>query len=402
MAKDRLTKQANITTSVRELDFVTVFNDNWDALRNILGIMRPIRKAPGTKLVANKASITLQSGSVSEGDEIPYSLATVYPVAFEDITIEKYAKAVSIEAVAKYGAAVAIQKTDEAFRNELQNGVLTKFYNFMKTGLLTSEWSTYQMALAMAKASVLNKFGNMKKSVTDVVAFTNVNDFYAYLGAAGITVQTQFGLTYVKDFMGYSTVFLLSDNFIPQKTIIALPVENIDLYYVDPGDSDFAQLGLDYTVQGETNLIGYHAQGDYSHAVGESYAIMGMKLWAEYLDGIAVVKVVASGSATTATFTSAAATDTTGATKITVTSTGDLKADRRFFVKAAAAAPATLAYGAIIDDTWTEIKPNLTTGIADNVAGFTSGHKMVMCVTNGYGQVVAASAAAGVTVVVKA
>ena len=59
MAKDRLTKVANITTSVREQDFVTVFNDNWDALRQILGIMRPIRKAPGTKLVANKASLRL-------------------------------------------------------------------------------------------------------------------------------------------------------------------------------------------------------------------------------------------------------------------------------------------------------------------------------------------------------
>ena len=156
-------------------------------------------------------------------------------------------------------------------------------------------------------------------------------------------------------------------------------------------------------MEGETNLIGYHAQGDYAHAVGESYAIMGMKLWAEYLDGIAVAKVVASGSNTTATFTSGAATDTDGATKITVTSTGDLKADRRFYVKAQATnAPATLAYGSQVDDTWTEIKPNLTTGVADEVTGFTSGHKMVMVETNGYGQVIAASAAGGVTVVVKA
>ena len=38
--------------------------------------------------------------------------------------------------------------------------------------------------------------------------------------------------------------------------MIALPVENIDLYYVDPSDSDFAKLGLNYTVKGETNLIG--------------------------------------------------------------------------------------------------------------------------------------------------
>ena len=38
--------------TAREVDFVTRFADNWDALRNILGIMRPIKKAPGTQLVS--------------------------------------------------------------------------------------------------------------------------------------------------------------------------------------------------------------------------------------------------------------------------------------------------------------------------------------------------------------
>jgi hypothetical protein len=127
--------------------------------------------------------------------------------------------------------------------------------------------------------------------VTDVVGFANVLDFYDYLGNAQITVQTQFGLTYVKDFMGYSTLFLLSAPDIERGKVIALPVENIDMYYVDPSDSEFAQLGLDYTVQGETNLIGFHANGNYSTAVGESFALMGVSLWSEYLDGIAVVTV---------------------------------------------------------------------------------------------------------------
>ena len=78
---------------------------------------------------------------------------------------------------------------------------------------------------------------------------------------------------------------------IPAGEVIATPVENIDLYYIDPSDSDFAKLGLEYRVDGETNLIGFHANGNYSTAVGESFALMGMTLWAEYLDGIAVVEV---------------------------------------------------------------------------------------------------------------
>lgn len=387
MAKDRLTKQANISASIREQDFVTVFGQNWDALRQILGITRPIRKAPGSKLVSNKATVTLQSGSVGEGEEIPYSQATVTPAVYADISIEKYAKAVSIEAVAKYGAEVAVQKTDEAFRNELQNSVLSKFYTFLKTGELTNIETTFQMALAMAKGLVLNKFQQIRKTVTDVVGFCNVLDAYSYLGAAGISVQTQFGITYVKDFMGYSTLFLMGDNDIPSGTVIACPIENIDLYYIDPSDSDFAQLGLEFTTDGETNLIGFHAEGNYSHAVGETYAIMGMTLWAEYIDGISVVKIEASGSVGAATFTSGAG--TTAGTKITVTGPATLQKDWKFYVKAqASTAPATPAYKAAVDSSWTEIFPNLTTGIADNITGFTTGHKMVMAITNGSGQTI--------------
>ena len=288
----------NTYTSVtaREVDFVTRFNDNWDALRNIMGIMRPIRKAPGTSLISYTADVALEDGDVGAGEVIPYSKATITQATKDDLSIKKYAKAVPIEDVDKYGAEIAVEKSDDAFLTKLQNVVLGNFYTFLNTGSLTGTAATWQAALAKAQGEVLNKFAGMAKDVTSVVGFANILDAYDYLGAADISVQTQFGLNYVKDFMGYSTLFLLpttvsGNNAIARNTVIATPVENIDLYYADPGDSEFARLGLNYTVQGETNLIGFHAQGNYSTAVGESYAIMGMKLWAEYLDGIAVATV---------------------------------------------------------------------------------------------------------------
>lgn len=288
----------NTYTSVtaREVDFVTRFNDNWDALRNIMGIMRPIRKAPGTSLISYTADVALEDGDVGAGEVIPYSKATITQATKDDLSIKKYAKAVPIEDVDKYGAEIAVEKSDDAFLTKLQNVVLGNFYTFLNTSSLTGTAATWQAALAKAQGEVLNKFAGMAKDVTSVVGFANILDAYDYLGAADISVQTQFGLNYVKDFMGYSTLFLLpttvsGNNAIARNTVIATPVENIDLYYADPGDSEFARLGLNYTVQGETNLIGFHAQGNYSTAVGESYAIMGMKLWAEYLDGIAKITV---------------------------------------------------------------------------------------------------------------
>lgn len=292
-AKAGLTKQADITVAAREMDFVTRFAQNWEALREILGIMRPIEKAPGTKLTSYAASMksaALQGGSsVGEGEEIPYTEFQVEPVAYADVTLEKYAKAVSIEAVTKYGAAVAVQKTDEAFLNELQNVVMGRFYTFLATGTLTDTATTFQMAVAKSIGLVKDKFKKMHKNVTGVVTWVNTLDAYEYLGAANLTVQTAFGIDYVENFMGAQILILSSE--IARSKVISTPVENIDLYYVNPNNADFAQLGLVYTTDGETNLIGFHANGDYSHAVGESFALMGMALWAEYLDGISVVEV---------------------------------------------------------------------------------------------------------------
>lgn len=297
-AKTNVTTTAQYTTSAREVDFVTRFSDNWDALRNIMGIMRPIRKSPGTKLISYKASVdgTLQGGTtVAEGDEIPFTKMKVEPVSYADIEVAKYAKSVTIESVAKYGADVAVEKTDDAFLVALQNKVLADFYAFLNTGTLKLTETTWQRALAMAKAKVLDKFAGMDKDVTEVVGFANILDAYDYLGDKDITVQSAFGLNYVENFLGYSTLFLLPEKYIARNKVIAIPVENIDLYYVDPGDSEFGRLGLVYTVRGETNLIGVHVEGDYSRATGDMYAIMGMKLWAEYLDGIAVATVSAGG-----------------------------------------------------------------------------------------------------------
>lgn len=294
-AKEGLITTTQLTGAVvREIDFVSRFSDSWDALRTIMGIMRPIRKTPGTRLTSYKTVLDggLKGGStVGEGEEIPYTKVKIVPTSYADIAFRKYGRSVSIEAVDKYGAATAVQKTDDAFLTAITNEILGEFYEFLLTGTLTRTEPTWQRALAMAKGSVLDKFAAMDKSVTDIVGFANLMDLYDYLGDKEITVQTAFGLNYMKDFLGFSTLFLLPDKYIPKGKVIALPVENIDLYYIDPSESDYAQLGLNYTVQGETNLIGVHVEGDYNRATGDMTAIYGMKLWAEYLDGIAIVTV---------------------------------------------------------------------------------------------------------------
>lgn len=292
MAKANLILTADVQTTARELDFVTRFQNNWEHLREILGVMRPIKKQPGAVLKSKYAEGTLQSGKVGEGEDIPYSKFTVKEKTYKEMTIEKYAKAVSIEAIKDHGYENAVEMTDDQFLYELQTDVTGRFYEYLNTGTLTDTQDTFQKGLAMAKGRVINKFKQMHKNVTGVVGFVNVLDVYKYLGAAEITIQNQFGFQYIKDFMGYNVIFLLSEEELAEGKIIATPIENIVMYYVDPSESDFAKAGLAYTTAGgETNLIGFHTQGNYNTAVSEAFAIMGFEVFAEYIDGIAVVTV---------------------------------------------------------------------------------------------------------------
>ena len=290
-----VTMTTDFTVEARRNDFVTSFAQNWNALREIMGVTRPIKKQPGTVLKSYKASLVLEDGKVAEGAKIPLSKAKVEEVAHADLTIEKYGKAISIEDVGKYGAEVAIEMTDEAFRNELLGKILSEFYEFALTGTLKPEGATdFQMGVALAIGAVKNKFKSMRKDATKVTVYVNTMDAYRYLGAAQLTVQNAFGVDYVKNFLGAETMIFAGDEDVPSGTIVAIPQANMVDYYADPSDSAYAKMGLKYTVDSDVPMLGFAIEGDYSTATGNNWAIMGHKLWAEYLDAIAVVTVAES------------------------------------------------------------------------------------------------------------
>lgn len=312
-----LTGQDQIQVRAREIDFVTSFGKNLQALLDILGITRMIRKENGSVLKTKKVKGTLQSGDVPEGDEIPLSQYTVEEQNFDTIKIEKYRKSVSLEAIAERGYDAAVQSTDEEFKSDLTNVVSDRFYAQLKAGSLVGHESTWQMAFAMAIGKVVNKFQEMKRTATGVAVWVNTLDVYKYLGAADITVQTAFGFKYMKNFMGADVVFMTSQ--IPEGVVIATPLNNMVVYYVDPGDSEFVKAGLRYTTDPTTGFIGFHVQGTYERAISDMFAIMGLRLFCEYLDAIAYISVGDSDTQTLGTLnvTSAAGSET-GKTKLTV------------------------------------------------------------------------------------
>nr|DAM78980.1 MAG TPA: major capsid protein [Caudoviricetes sp.] len=295
-APDNMTGQAQIQVRAREIDFVTSFGKNMKALLDIMGITRMIKKANGTVLKTKKASGTLQSGDIGEGEEIPMSQYHVEETPFDTIKIEKYRKGVSLEAISEKGYDAAVEMTDAEFKADLQNVILNKFYTQLKMGALVGHEATWQMAIAMSIGRVKDKFEKMKRTATGVAVWVNTLDVYKYVGAAEITMQTAFGMNYIKNFLGADILFVSSQ--IPENTVIATPLNNLIAYYVDPADSEFVKAGLAYTTDSETGFIGFHAQGTYERAISDMFAIMGVRLFAEYLDAIAYIAVGESDTQT--------------------------------------------------------------------------------------------------------
>lgn len=316
-APDNMTGKAQIQVRAREIDFVTIFGKNMQALLDVMGITRMIKKENGSVLKTKKVSGTLQDGDIAEGEEIPMSQYKVEEETFDTIKIKKYRKGVSIESIAERGYEAAVEMTDEEFKSDLQNVVLDKFYTQLKMGALVGHETTWQMAFAMAIGKVKNKFETMKRTATGVAVWVNTLDVYKYIGAADITLQTAFGMQYIKNFLGADIVFVSSQ--IPENTVIATPLNNLIAYYVDLADTEFVKAGLEYTTDSTTGFIGFHVQGNYEHAISDMFAIMGVRLFAEYLDAIAYIAVGSSDTQTLGelTVTSVAGTES-GKTQLTV------------------------------------------------------------------------------------
>ena len=309
---------------------------------DVLGIIRPIRKANGSVLKTKKVTGTLKDGHVAEGESIPLSEYKVEEEVFDTIQIEKFRKAVPIEAIAEKGYEAAVSDTDEQFRIDLQDNITDRLYAQLNSGSLVGHEATWQMAIAMAIGNVKHKFQQMKRNTTGIVVFVNTLDAYRYLGEANVSMQTAFGLTYIKNFLGADIVFLTDR--VAEKTVVATPMNNIIAYYVDPSDSEFVKAGLSYTTDSTTGFLGFHVEGNYDRAISDMFAIMGLRLMCEYQDAIAHFAVGGADTQTLRSLTlTASKGEETGTTKVAVEE--QLQSMNNKFKYKVGASEETVAYG---------------------------------------------------------
>lgn len=287
MAETNLIKKADLAKA-REIEFTYNFSENVRKLTEALGVTRKIAKQAGTVLKAYKAVGTLQDGDVAEGEVIPLSKYTTEPVTFGELTLKKWRKATSAEAVVERGYDQAVEMTTDRMLRDVQKAIRTDLFGFLATGTGEASGVDLQSALAQAWGQLQVKY---EDDAIQAVYFVNPLDIADYLGAAHISTQTAFGMTYVEDFLGLGTVIMNAS--VPKGKVYATAKENIVLYYIPVNGADLGE-AFDFTSD-ETGYIGIHETPDYTNMTASDTVVNGMVFFAERIDGV-VVGTIGAGA----------------------------------------------------------------------------------------------------------
>lgn len=270
-----------ITTDVApelSIDIASELANGYRKLAEILGVSRLDAVPEGTSIKVYKSAVKGNLGAqVAEGDVINLTeverKATPYT-----LTLKKYRKYVTAEAIQKSGRENAIYDTDRALISAIRKDVKADFITFLATaGGTATAGTSLQTQLA-------NNWGAMQGYFADEdvepVHFVDPADVATYLGTAQITTQTDFGFTYVENFLGLGTVIICN---VGAGNVYSTAKENLHCAYVPANGS----LGQEFELTtDESGLVGVtHDRVNDRASIG-SLMMTGVKFFAEDLPGV--------------------------------------------------------------------------------------------------------------------
>lgn len=293
MAEEKLTVM-NDLGEIKSIDFVNKFSTNISELLKLLGVTRKEPLSADMKIRTYKWETDIDQTNVGEGETIPLSKVTRALDKEHQVEWFKKRRAVSAEAIARHGASLAIDQADQRVMREIQNGIKTDFFTFLKTKPTKVTGTGLQGALAKTwgKLQTFSEFDG-----SPIVSFVSSLDVADYLGdkAVGADASNVFGMTLLKNFLGMQNVIVLPN--VPQGKVYSTAVENIVLAYLDVNSSDLGGMFADYT--DETGLIASGRDRSLSNLTYESVFFGALKLFAEIPAGVIEATIEAPAAAST-------------------------------------------------------------------------------------------------------
>lgn len=288
-----MAKPEKLTEQLGAANAIVVTNKFGDSLRGLLATLGVHRQFPmrvGDRIQVFKTVATTDGAPVEKGDIIPLSEVKVEPAEAKELKYVKKRKAVAFEDVQKYGTERAITMTDEALIRAVQKDIKTDMFANIKEAQKTAEGVSLQGALAQGWGNVQTIF---EDDGAEVVAFINPLDVAEYLGNASVTMQKEFGLNYLTNFLGVDVAIVTPQ--VEKGVAYVTAVENLIFGYADLQNGEAAR-EFDL-ITDETGLVGIRREQTGDRLTSETTVVASGVLTAERLDGVVKVTIKAAVTA---------------------------------------------------------------------------------------------------------
>lgn len=250
------------------------------SLTKVLGITEMTPMGVGTTVKTWKYKKLTTPEQVGEGEEIGLTKYERKPGPVYTLTLEKFRKLTTAEAIQKVGRGKAVNDTDELLIKDIQKGIKGKFFTNIKAGegTATPEGTGLQAALAAAWGQMATEFTDYD---VEPVYFVHPLDISKYLETANVTLQTAFGFKYIEDFLGLGTVII--DPSIDQGSVGATAKENLNGVYVPMS----GEVGTTFSLTADqTGLVGMTHYLSGSNASVETLIMSSVLFYAEDLSRV--------------------------------------------------------------------------------------------------------------------
>lgn len=294
-----VTKAADLAPEIT-IDYTNRFATGIKKLQKLLGITALTPVSSGATIKTYKYTTDIEDGNVAEGEYIPLSKVSRALDQTYSLTLQKWRRNTTAEAIQLKGRSAAINDTDSRFIAALQNEVKDDLFAAI-TGATKTSAAGFNLQAALA-----NMWGALTQIFEDYdgfadpdddgadgrfVFFVNPLDVAEYLGQATITTQTAFGMSYLKNFLGLGTTFTTAK--VTKGTVFGTAAQNLNMYYVPATGGDLAQT---FGLTGDaTGLIGMTHAAVSTNATIDTLVMGGWKIFPEISD--AVLKGTISGTA---------------------------------------------------------------------------------------------------------
>lgn len=233
------------------IDQVNTVTNDVKKLREVLGVQSLIPVNEGGLIKRYKTTVVKPAEQVAEGELIKLTKTTRTPLTPITLTLNKYLKLTTAEAIQTRGERIAINESDAEAVADIRKDIKDNFFaNIKATGSTAAAGGAdFQQAVAAAWGTLTSFYEDLR--MDKGIYFANPITVSKYLGTAAITTQEASGISYLENFMGIGTLILSKE--IGVNDVYATASNNLKAYYV-PATSETARW-FELTTD-ETGLVG--------------------------------------------------------------------------------------------------------------------------------------------------